>query len=200
MNTTEVKDPSLAIKAPQTEAKIHPLIRKRWSPRAFSDQPIKEEQLQQLFEAARWAASSSNEQPWLYAYALQGTPAFEKLWNCLNPGNQPWTKNAAALVVTMVRTTFEKNGKNNPWAEHDLGMANAQLILQAADQDIYGHFMAGFNSDQASQVLQLEDTERPICMIALGYLGASENLEEPYKTRELTPRKRKSVQEFTRAL
>ena len=188
------------IKAPEVAYNIHPLIQKRWSPRSFSDQEIAPEQLNELFEAARWAASANNEQPWQYVYAFRGTPAFEQLWNCLKPGNQPWTKDAAVLIVSIERKTFAKNGNANPWSTHDVGMANAQLMLQAADRDIYGHMMAGFDAAQTAALLQLSEEQKPVCMIALGYLGEAEALEEPYKTRELAPRSRHSITEFTREL
>ncbi len=127
--------------------------------------------MDELFEAARWAASANNEQPWQYVYAHRGTPAFEQLWNCLKP-----------------------------WSTHDVGMANAQLMLQAAQRDIYGHMMAGFDASQTAELLELSEEQRPVCMIALGYLGEADQLEEPYKTRELTPRNRLSITEFTRQL
>ena len=188
------------IKAPTVAHDIHPLIQKRWSPRSFADEQIPTEQLNELFEAARWSASANNEQPWQYVYAHRGTPAFEQLWNCLKPGNQSWTKQAAVLIVSIERKTFAKNGNPNPWSTHDVGMANAQLMLQAAHRDIYGHMMAGFDAAKAAETLELSAEQRPVCMIALGYLGEAEQLEEPYKSRELSPRTRQSITEFTRAL
>lgn len=178
------------------EEYLHPLIQKRWSPRAFSNKQISDKEVQQLFNAARWAASANNEQPWIYAYALKNTPGFDKLWNCLAPGNQPWTKSAAVLIVTMKRNNYEKNGKLNLLAEHDLGLANSQLILQAMHQNIFSHFMAGFDKDKIKTKLTLEKNIEPVCMLALGYLGNKEQLVEPYKSREGAPRNRKSIQEF----
>jgi nitroreductase len=191
---------TIDIKAPDTQTELAPLIRKRWSPRSFSDRPVSTEQVKNLLEAARWAASANNEQPWRYTFAIKGTPGFEQLWNCLAPGNQPWTKDAAVLLVAMKRNTFQKNGKPNPWAEHDLGLANAQLLLQAAHRDIYGHMMAGFDKDKVNDLLSLDETVEPVCMMALGYLGEAEALEEPYKTRELTPRTRLPIEEFSQHL
>ena len=186
--------------APDTLQALHPLILKRWSPRSFSDRPVSKDQMDELFEAARWAASSNNEQPWSYTYAFRGSPGFDSLWECLAPGNQPWTSSAAVLMVAMYRTQFQKSGKSNPWAAHDLGLANAQLILQAAHRDIYGHMMAGFDTEKVKSLLSLEDNIRPACLIALGYLGDPESLNEPYKSRELAPRSRHPIQEFTREL
>ena len=187
-------------KTPKTEAEIHPLIAKRWSPRSFSNKPITKEQMNELFEAARWAASANNEQPWEYAYAFKDTDGFEKLWNCLMPGNQPWTKQASVLVVALKRNTFAKNGNPNPWAEHDLGLANAQLFIQATHRDIYGHMMAGFDKEKTKQTLALNEDVEPVCIFALGYLGEAESLEEPYLSRELAPRNRNSVEQFTKVI
>ncbi|MEO1257157.1 MAG: nitroreductase family protein [Bacteroidota bacterium] len=206
MNSTTVISPpngtntheAQKIKQPDVAHDIHPLIQKRWSPRSFSGQTISEEQLDELFEAARWSASANNEQPWLYIYAFRGTPEFEQLWNCLLPGNQPWTKQAAVLMVALARKTFAKTGKPNPWAIHDLGMANAQLFLQAAHRNIYGHMMAGFDKTKTASLLTLDDDVEPICMAALGYLGEVEALQEPYKSRELSRRERLPVKQFTR--
>lgn len=192
----DIKD----IKAPETVCDVHPLIQKRWSPRAFSDRAIAEETLYELFDAARWAASAFNEQPWQYVYACRDTAGFTQLWDCLAAGNQPWTQSAAVLLVALKRTTLSRNGKPNPWAGHDVGMANAHLLLQAAHRDIYGHLMAGFDPDKIRALLSLSDDVEPVCMGALGYLGDPAQLAEPYQSRELTPRTRKAIEAFARAL
>lgn len=187
-------------KAPVTTYDLHPLIGKRWSPRAFSGESISDEQVHELLEAARWAASSNNEQPWEYVYALKGTKGFEDLWETLLPGNQPWSGNAAVLIAAIARNTFSRNGKPNLWATHDLGMANAQLILQAAHRDIYGHMMGGFDKGKLSELLNLDDDRAPVAMIALGYKAEPETLEEPFRSRELAPRVRKPLEEIVRKI
>lgn len=186
------------VKITETDRDIHPLIEKRWSPRAFSDKSITEEQVQQLLEAARWSASSMNEQPWRYVYAFRGTPGFDQLWQCLMPGNQPWAKNAAVLMLAMYKKTFSRNGRPNASATHDLGMANAQMILQAAEHDIYAHMMGGFDKDQTMELLEFDDDVAPFCIIAFGYLGDPDQLREPYKTRELGQRSRLPVEAFAK--
>jgi nitroreductase len=183
-------------KAAAAKHGVSAFITDRFSPRAFSDQAISEETMNTLFEAASWAASANNEQPWRYFYALKGTPGFDQLVATLMPGNQPWAPNAAALVVTVARKTFAANGNNNGSAEHDLGMANATLMLQARQLDIFSHPMGGYQKDKAKELLGLDDTQAPMCMIALGYLGSPDSLEEPYHTRELAPRTRKEIGEF----
>jgi nitroreductase len=189
---------SLKIKMPKAKTDIHPLIQKRWSPLAFADKAITDEQMEELFEAASWAASAYNEQPWEYIYAHKGTEGFEKLWSCLAEGNQPWTKSASVLLAAIHRNTFKKNGKVNLWAAHDLGMANAQLLLQAVHRDIYGHLMAGFDKERLQQVLNLPEDSISVCMGALGYLGDVDSLADNYKTREQSPRNRNHVSTFTK--
>ncbi len=191
------------VKKPTTTTDIHPLLLKRWSPLSFSEQMISATQLEELFEAASWSASAFNEQPWEYIYATRGTEGFEKLWSCLLSGNQPWTKAASVLFVALQRNTFAKNGKPNPTAGHDLGMANAQLLLQAAHRDIYGHLMGGFDKAKTLELLGLSDDVSPVCMGALGYLGEADNLDSlggNYKARELNGRNRKPVTAFTKKI
>ena len=185
-----------SIETTEVISDLHPLIKNRWSPRSFSERPIEPEQMHSLLEAARWAPSANNEQPWLYAYAIRGTERFKAFWECLMPGNQPWAANAAVLFVSAYRKTFQKNGKANPWAMHDVGLANAQLLLQALDRDIYGHMMAGFNKELISAYLHLDEDVVPLCVGALGYLGEPGALEEPYLTRETAVRVRKTLEEI----
>jgi len=187
---------SIEIKAAAVNTNVHPLIQKRWSPLAFSDEEISKEQMEELFEAASWAASAFNEQPWEYVYAYRGTEGFEKLWSCLMPGNQPWTKSASVLMVALYRNTHAKNGKPNLSAAHDLGMANAQLLLQAAHQDIYGHLMGGFDKEKLKSALNLDEDLIPVCMGALGFLGNPDDLPEGYRNRELSARSRKPIAAF----
>lgn len=171
-------------------------IKNRWSARAFSDKKITEEELNTLFEAARWAASANNEQPWQYMFAHNGTEGFEKIWQCLMPGNQPWAKNANVLVVSIARKTMASNQAPNYYSHHDLGMANAHLLIQATAQNIYGHPMAGFDKAKLTSELNLNPDQEALCVIALGYLADAETLEEPFKTRETTPRMRKNLESF----
>lgn len=191
---------SSKIKAPAVRTNVHPLIQKRWSPLAFSEKEIPVGKMEELFEAASWAASAFNEQPWEYIYAYRGTEGFETLWSCLLPGNQPWAKSASVLIVAMHRNRFEKNGKPNLYAGHDLGMANAQLLLQAVHNDIYGHLMAGFDAEKLGNVLKLDEGLSPVCMGALGYLASPDVLDGSYKTREMSARTRRPVSAFTKLI
>ena len=185
------------IKIAKTIYPVLDVIKNRWSARAFSNKSINDEELNTLFEAASWAASANNEQSWQYIYAKKETEAFDNIWNCLLPGNQPWAKHSSALIVAVARKTFEVNNAVNAYAEHDLGMANAHLLLQARTMNIYCHPIAGFNKIKLTENLNLSDNQEAFCVIATGFLADAETLEEPFKTRELTERKRKNIAEFT---
>jgi nitroreductase len=172
---------------------IHELISKRWSPRSFSSKEISKEDLLTILEAAGQAFSANNLQPWHYVYAFRGTKGFDALWQVLAPGNQPWAKDAAVLMISLAQVQND-NGQANHWSQHDLGAANATLALQAFSMDIYSHLMAGFDQDKALAVTALDASIwQPVAMIALGYLGTAEQLQEPYFSRELAVRSRKTV-------
>jgi nitroreductase len=184
------------IKKAKTDFPVLKVIKDRWSARSFSEKPIAMETLKTIFEAASWAASANNEQPWQYIYSIKGNEGFKKICNCLREGNQPWAKKAAVLVVAIARNTFELNQSLNDWAVHDVGMANAHILLQAVSMDIYCHPMAGFTKELVIKTTNLSPTQEPICIIAMGYLGEATALEEPFKEREMTKRSRKKLSEF----
>lgn len=188
---------SKLIKLAQTKYPILDLFKHRFSARSFKPQNISENDLNTILEAASWAASANNEQPWRYYYVHFNSETFHRVWDCLADGNKPWTKNASVLIIACIQKTFEKTGKNNGSAEHDLGMANAQLLLQANSMHIYGHIMGGFDKIKASELLKLNENTVPVNMIALGYLDEADKLEEPYRTRELTSRNRKELEDFS---
>ena len=190
----------MSIKIARTDHPVAETIAHRWSPRAFKDQPIDNQSLNQLFEAARWAASANNEQPWYYLYAHKGSNGFTKIVDCLMPGNQPWAKNASVILIAAVRKTFEANGKENPYAWHDLGMANATLLLQATHMQIAGHFMAGVDKQKLSESLNLDENLQIVGLIALGFRADAATLDEPYKSREEAARTRKPIAAFTKEL
>jgi nitroreductase len=182
---------------PRIEHPVHDLIRKRWSPRAFSDQPIARESVLALFEAARWAASANNEQPWRFIYAAKGEDErYSKLFDCLGEYNQVWAASAPVLILTLVKTHFSGSDRPNKWALHDLGLALGNLTIQAAALDLYGHNMGGFSAEKAKQHFNLPDGIEPVTMIAVGYLGDPEQLPEPLKERELAQQQRKSIEEL----
>lgn len=190
----------MSSKIAHTKHQVIDLIKNRWSARSFGAQPITEKDIDTILEAGSWAPSANNTQPWRYIYAHQGTEGFKKLLSALAPGNQPWAKNAAVLIAAVGIRELPDTQQKQPYYMHDTGMANSLILLQASSMNIYGHVMAGFNKVQISEELSLPANEEPVTMIALGYLGDAELLEEPYKSRELAPRSRKPLAEFTTLL
>ncbi|MCX2741688.1 nitroreductase family protein [Pontibacter anaerobius] len=174
----------------------HTLIENRWSPRAFTNDPVSEEQLEALFEAARWAPSAMNEQPWRFIYATkEDKEVFEKLGSLLVEGNN-WAKNAGALFVSIAKTKYDFNGSPNKHAWHDVGLATGNLLLQATELGLHVHLMGGFDAAMAKQELGIPDGFEAVAMGAVGYAGDPESLPEPLKARELAPRKRKPLREL----
>ncbi|KAA9332046.1 nitroreductase family protein [Hymenobacter busanensis] len=175
---------------------IHELIRKRWSPRAFTKQAVPQEALEQVFEAASWAFSAMNEQPWRYIYAhKEDTEAFNRILSCLVPANQLWAKDAPVLIISLAKTHFD-NGQPNRTAMHDVGAANATLFLEATALGLHGHVLGGFDYAKTREEFALPAHLDPVAFIALGYVGAAEQLEEPFRSRETAPRSRKPVADF----
>jgi len=179
-----------------TESPIHELLANRWSLRAFQPKAIDAPTLRSLFEAARWAASSANEQPWRFiVVSRDDAVAFQRLLECLVPGNQRWAANAGALVLTVARMTFERNDKPNPHAWHDCGMAIAQLWVEATARGLGAHVMAGFERDKAREVYQIPPGFEPVTVAALGYGAEPDSLPDDLRQRETAARQRRPLRE-----
>jgi nitroreductase len=188
-------------KKAQTKHSIHPLIIERWSARSFSDKLISSQTMEALFEAASWSASSMNEQPWEYLWSEKGSEAFDKMVDCLMDGNQPWAKNGSHMLLSLAKRKFEYKSRENRHHMHDVGAANSALLMQAAYVDIFGHMMGGFHMDKTLEAFGIDPEKYEIaCLIVLGYLDAPEKLDEPFHERELAPRTRKPVSEFSKKL
>lgn len=186
----------IELKSNTIEHPVFAEIRERKSRRAYLPTPVSGETIKSLFEAARWAPSSSNEQPWAYLYATKDQPElWEKIFDSLMEGNKLWTREAPLLVVSMVRKNFLKNDKPNGSARFDLGAANAFLSLQATHLGLNVHQMGGFEKDKIIGNLNIPDTHEPVVVLAIGYPGTPEQLAEPFKTRETALRER-YTQEF----
>jgi len=169
---------------PDMNYKLEANIAKRWSPRAFSPQPVTEAEALTLFEATRWAASCMNEQPWRFVWSLKNSSEkYLHLLTCLNPSNREWAQHAPLLILTLVKTTFS-NGRNNPWARHDLGLAIGNFTMQASSMDIYVHNMGGFDAHKARELFFLPEDLEPVTMIAAGFLGDPAMLSEYNQKRE----------------
>lgn len=185
-------------KPADTQYPIHDLLRQRWSPRAFDDRPIEPEKLRSLFEAARWAPSSNNEQPWRFIVANKD---YETEWNrllaCLVEGNQKWAYRAPVLILSVASLNFEDDAKPNRHAFHDTGMAVENLVLQATALGLAAHQMAGFDLEKARADLKIPSGYEPVAMIALGYPGDLAFLPDRLREREQLPRSRQPISEWT---
>jgi nitroreductase len=176
---------------------IHDLLRRRWSPRAFSDRPVEREKLLSVLEAARWAPSSNNEQPWHYLVATKEEPEeFARLLACLVEKNQSWARNAPVLMLSVASNVFSRNDKPNRHALHDTGQAVAGLTVQATALGLYVHQMAGFSIEKARETYQLPENVEPVAALALGYLGDPSILPPDLREREHALSSRKPVGEF----
>jgi nitroreductase len=182
-------------KPAETQAPVHELIRERWSALAFSDRSLEPQQILSLFEAARWAPSSFNGQPWSYLIASKDQPEeFARLASCLVDGNS-WAKRAPLLILAIAATNFTHNGQANKHAFHDVGLANENLVLQATAMGLVVHQMAGFHPDKARELYGIPDRQVPLTMLAAGYAGEASDLTEALRKREAAPRSRKPLKE-----
>lgn len=176
---------------------IHELIAKRWSPYAFADRAVSDEDLRSLFEAARWAASSYNEQPWSYIVATKASPAdFERLLSCLVEGNQAWAGAAPVLAIGCTSLNFTLNHKPNAAAVHDLGIAGASLTLEATARGLFVHQMIGILPDRARELYRIPEGVQPLTGLAIGYAADPDTLPEKYRERDLATRGRRPLAEF----
>ncbi|MGC4045596.1 MAG: nitroreductase family protein [Armatimonas sp.] len=171
-------------------------LRQRWSPYAFAETPVAKETLLSLLEAARWAPSCFNEQPWRFIVGSKADdPAtFDKILSTMVEFNRGWAQHAPVLILAVAKKTFTHNGAPNRHAPYDLGQAMGHLTIQASALGLVMHQMGGFDPVKASEVFGLSDDFDPIAIMALGFEGSAEQLEEPLKSRHSTPeRPRKAL-------
>jgi nitroreductase len=180
-----------------TDLPIHDLVRARWSPRSFTDEPVTEAQVRTLLEAARWAPSAFNEQPWSFLVATKDDrPEYDRLLGTLNGWNQAWAGDAPLLIVALTSTAYRRNGKPNGYARHDLGLALGQLMLQATALGLSSHPMAGFDADAVRSTYGLPDDVEAVTAIAIGRQGPAEALGDDLAEVERKPRERRAQSEF----
>lgn len=180
-----------------TELPIHDLLRRRWSPRAFSSRAVEPDTLRVLLEAARWAPSCFNEQPWRFLVATSADPGgLERMLGCLTEGNQAWAKAAPVLLLTVARTAFERNGKPNRHAYHDVGLAVANLTVQATALGLAVHQMAGIVPEKVRETYAMPEGFEPVTGVAVGHPGEASALPEPLRQREAAPRTRRPLGEI----
>jgi nitroreductase len=179
-----------------TAAPIHEIIRHRWSPRAFEDRAIEPEKLHLLFEAARWASSSNNAQPWYYIVATKDDrEGHRKILDSFVEFNQSWAKNAPVLAISVAKLTHD-NGNPNRHAFHDVGAATTTLAIEAAALGLQVHQMGGFLPEKARHNFGIPEGYEAVAGMAIGYPGEASSLSEPLKQRENAPRSRKPLESF----
>lgn len=193
LSATEVNQ----LKQAPAEAKVIPVIVHRWSPRSFADRDVSPADLKTVFEAARWAASSYNEQPWRFFVGTRGSETYKKILSTLMEFNQLWARTAPVLILNATKTTFSHNGTPNPVALYDVGAAAATLCYQATALGLFTHQMAGFDRDMARKVFGVPDDYIFGAAMALGYQGEPAALtNEQMLAQETTPRQRKPLSEI----
>ena len=173
------------------------IIQERWSPYSFSSIPVEDFKMKAIFEAAGYAPSCNNEQPWRFVFTTQkDEKVFNDFVGFLADGNKVWAKNAYALVISMAHTRFTYNSKPNRYAFHDTGMAVTNLLLQALSLDVYVHQMGGFSTEKVKEYFNLTGEIEPVAMMAVGYLGDGTSISPELLIRDEKRRPRKSVNEY----
>ena len=183
-----------------SEHEVHELIESRFSTRAFAATPVERAKLVSILEAARWAPSSGNAQPWRFLVTRQGSEPFERLAGCLSHGNRRWAPRAPVLVLTAAKSVLEPKGdkpaRDNPYALHDVGQATAFMTLQATALGLHVHQMGGFDKAAAAEAFGLPEHLSPVAVVAIGYLGDAETLPDDVRSKEEAARTRLSLREL----
>ncbi|MDZ4850911.1 MAG: nitroreductase family protein [Pirellulaceae bacterium] len=180
-----------------TDFPVHELISKRWSPYGFDSRSVSQSDIDSILEAARWAASSYNEQPWSYILATgDNAEQFAKVLSCLVEANQAWAKAAPVLLICCARLNFTRNGKPNAAAVHDLGLAAGNICLEATARGLAVHQMIGILPDRAREVFSIPDGVQAVTAMAIGYAADPATLPDEIKARDTAPRQRKAIADF----
>jgi nitroreductase len=183
-------------KTASTTVPVHPLLAERWSPRGFDQaHELGDDSLAALLEAARWAPSAGNSQPWRFLVTRRGDPAHDRLLAALTPGNQAWAGAASALILVAARTAAG-DGRPQPWALYDTGQAVAALVTQAQADGLAVHQMGGFDSAAVRAEFGLDETLTPVVIVAIGRQDSTAALPEPLAAREAAPRTRHPVSDL----
>ena len=180
----------------KTNLELHPLLKRRWSPRAYTEQAVEKEKLIRLFEAARWPPSASNEQPWSFIIGLKGENTYDKIFSTLVEFNQLWCKFAPVLVLSCARKNQVKREGENPYRMYDVGQSIAHLTFQASYEGLFVHQMAGFDIVKAKEILKVPDAFEVLTTFAIGYIGDPEILHPNLKRLEIEERTRQEQKKF----
>src|ERR1700761_8330274 len=175
---------------------VEDLFLRRWSPRAFADKAVSDDDLKKIFEAARWAASSYNEQPWRFFLGRRGDATYKKIFDTLVEFNQRWAKSAPVLILSVASNKFAQNGNPNYYSLHDTGAATGYLSLEATALGLHTHSMAGFDHGKARKAFDVPADYDIGAVTALGYLGDPATLHDQLRAQETSPRQRKQLSEF----
>ncbi len=183
-------------KPADTHHNISDIIKNRWSPRAFDNQPVEEEKLFSVLEAGRWAASAFNEQPWRFVVGKKGGEKYEKILASLIEWNQQWAGEAPVLILNLAKKTFTRNGKPNATALYDLGQAVSAMAIEAVNQGLAGHQMSGFDADNVRVSFDISDDFHVVSVMALGYEADLKKLPEDMQQMETSARERKTLDDI----
>ena len=176
---------------------VHDFIKNRWSPVSFSSKPVEDYKLKAILEAAGYAPSSMNEQPWLFILTTRDEPeVFNHVIELMDDGNKVWAKNAYALIISLARMKYVYKEKPNKYAFHDTGMAVSNMLLQATSMNVYVHQMGGYSRDEAKKYFKLDEGIEPIAIMAVGYLGEGTGLSDELRNRDNKRRPRKKISEY----
>ncbi|MBE0650679.1 MAG: nitroreductase family protein [Bacteroidales bacterium] len=176
---------------------IFPLIKKRWSPRAFSKQEIEESKILSLLEAARWSPSASNEQPWRFVIGRRGDEKYQKIYEALDNWNKAWIREIPpVLILNLTKKHTMHSGRVNPTAEYDLGQAVFAMVLEALHLGLIAHEMSGFDHKKILELLDLSDEYEPVSVTVFGYHGDDKQLPDDYYRQEHRVRERKPIEDL----
>jgi nitroreductase len=183
-------------KQTKTTYPLHSILESRWSPRAFSNKKIEKEKLQRIFEAARWAPSASNEQPWYFIVGQVGDETYNKIFDTLVEFNQLWVKTAPIVVLAIGKVDSEKSGKENRWFKYDVGQSVAHLTFQATHEGLWVHQMGGFDAGKAAELFDVPKGYEVVSAFAVGYMGDYKVLHPNLQKLEVADRERKNTNGF----
>jgi nitroreductase len=184
-------------KRAKTENTLNPLFENRWSPRAFSEKPVDKNTIKKFLEAASWSASSYNEQPWRFMVGIKGEgTTWNNIFESVNEWNQQWVKNAPILILASAKKHFSRNHKENRHYFYDTGQAVSAMVLQAMEDEVYAHQMAGFDPEVCIDKFKIPSEFVPVVVVAMGYKGEPQELKEEYQKAEFAERSRKALDEI----
>jgi len=179
-----------------TDLTLHPLINTRWSPRSFTSQVPEKETLKRIFEAARWAPSSSNEQPWRFIVGIKGEKTWDKIFETLVDFNQKWANLAPVLAISIGKKMSSKSNRPNKAFPYDVGQSLAYITLQAMNENVYVHQMGGFDTAKAAELFNVPEDYEVLTAFAMGYKGEPELLEDNFQDMEKAKRQRIELKEI----